>query len=199
MKYAKENGYKGQDIYELFVQESNGTLVLSRQFTEDGELNPNYQKIQSTPELKRFYDFFQTKIKENNEGLPVTLSSHFIPNLPKGSLKNTVKSLNPVHERTIGENNITQEYLSDVIPIKFYNNIPASVVGSPVGALVVTTGSGLTALSGTITTIPKGLMQGTAASGAFTYYMDALPGSSLAGSVWRISRRGSETCPLSLV
>ena len=71
------------------------------------------------------------------------------------------------------------------------NNISASVVGSPVGALVVTTGSNQTTLTGTITTIPKGLMQGTAASGGFTYFMDALPGTSLAGSTWRISRRGS--------
>ena len=62
---------------------------------------------------------------------------------------------------------------------------------TPSGEVVITTLTGSNALTGTISTIPKGLMQGTAASGGFTYFMDALPGTSLAGSLWRISRRGA--------
>lgn len=70
------------------------------------------------------------------------------------------------------------------------NVLPVSVIGSPLAALLITSTSGLTAIPETIATVPAGLMVASVGSAGFQYTMQALPGSSLAGSVWRIQRRG---------
>ena len=54
--------------------------------------NKDYQKIQDTKELKRFYDYFQGVIKELKAELPINLSDNFIPNIVEQGLMDILKS-----------------------------------------------------------------------------------------------------------
>lgn len=85
--------------------------------------NKNYIKIQSTPELKQFYNYFKKTIKDISEELPVNLNSNFIPNITEKSLLDIIKS-----DKTIGKKlkegiqNITDIYPINEDPDSFINN-----------------------------------------------------------------------------
>ena len=86
--WAKKNGVQEEDIYDIFIQESKGTLTLTRPKLDDNTINPNYTKIQNTPELKRFYEFHKKVVSEANEKLPVELGNDFIANVQRSLSEN---------------------------------------------------------------------------------------------------------------
>ena len=133
-KYAKDNSMSIKEVYNLFIQDTNKTTVLTRPYTtefyemlntarkakdksvykfaiyneEKGSFvpidtkrfnNPNYTKIQNTPELKSFYTFYQKTIKEAFNRLPITKQTEwvkehpedFIPNIFTESLADIIK------------------------------------------------------------------------------------------------------------
>jgi len=129
-KYNDKIGISKKDSFNIFIQEYNGTTVLTREYTTEfyndikksfsmGEdegrnyrksianydfdnkkwtpknnkyINRDYQKIQSTPELKKFYTYFSKTIKEISNELPINLSENFIPNIAESSLMDILKS-----------------------------------------------------------------------------------------------------------
>lgn len=117
-EYAKKNGEKLSEVYKLFVQEHNNTLILTKPFLEDGEENPNFTKIQNTPELKKFYDFYKKTILEAQEGMSIKLGNFFIPNIRKTDLNNKIKALNPLKTRIIKEGR-KEEDLADIVPLEY--------------------------------------------------------------------------------
>lgn len=125
--YAKKNGAKLDDIYKLFIQQHRGTTILAKEYLSGGVENTNWTKIQNTPELKRFYDFYQESINTSMENLPfigIGGNKNFIPNIKKSDLKTKIKSLSAVSKRAIGKE-FEEDNLPDVInleynkPIKF--------------------------------------------------------------------------------
>jgi len=130
--YAKKNGASLENTYKLFVQESDNTLKLVQPYFDDGKENPNWNKIQSTPELKQFYDFYVSKMEEAQKDLPIDLGKSFIPNIRKTDLKSKIKSLSIIKERIIKEG-FEEENLSDVVPLEYHKNIPASEKSSDLG------------------------------------------------------------------
>jgi ribosomal protein S15P/S13E len=134
-KYAKDNNMSVKEVYELFIQDTGKTTVLTRPYTTEfydmlstarkakdksiykfatydetkGSFvpidvkrfsNPNYVKIQKTPELKAFYTFYQKTIKEAFDRLPITRQTEwvkehpedFIPNIFTESLTDIIKT-----------------------------------------------------------------------------------------------------------
>lgn len=133
-KYAKDNSMSVKEVYDLFIQDTDKTTVLTRPYTTEfydmlntarkakdksiykfatydenkGSFvpidlkrftNPNYTKIQKTPELKAFYTFYQKTIKEAFDRLPITKQTEwvkehpedFIPNIFTESLTDIIK------------------------------------------------------------------------------------------------------------
>lgn len=101
--------------------------------------NRDYEKIQKTPELKRFHDFFSSTIKEISNELPVNLSENFIPNIVEnslldvlksdsglmGSLKEGITNILDIYDVTEDSADfIKDEHLSnDTIPLKYIGKI----------------------------------------------------------------------------
>lgn len=129
-EYSNKNGISEKDMYNVFQQEHNGTLVLTKKYTKEfydklyalkdldkkekrdirstfavydaslqiwkpkstKYLNPNYTKIQNTPELKKFYNYFKKEVRLALEKLPVSMDGEFIPNIASNTLSDAFKT-----------------------------------------------------------------------------------------------------------
>lgn len=134
VEYSKKNGVSVDKMYDVFIQEKNSTTVLTQQFLSDGSENPNWIKIQDTPELLRFHSFYRATMKEVQKAVPNFKGSgqNFIPNIKDRDLKDKVYALNPFKERgttfTKGEEN-----RADIVPLEMHKPIPASEKSNNLG------------------------------------------------------------------
>lgn len=121
--YAKKNGEKMDSIWNTLTQEHEGTLVLTKPTLSDGSVNQDFKKIQDTPELKKFYDYYQSNIIKYQQGLPFKPGQYFIPNLHKSSFKGTLSGLVKVKSSKEGGFVGTEGLYADILSTKFMNNI----------------------------------------------------------------------------
>lgn len=189
-EYQKKQGITGTKIYTPFIQESNGTTVLTKEYTTDfyiardqaiidlnsedeqvrkdaenwikenlvyeGErvtatnpkyINPNYKKIQSTPALKRFYDFHKKITAEAKEKLPVEIGEDFIANIKntissdvlqgdktllsglKEGFKNIINIKSFQEGQFVGE----EDLANDTLPLKYLTQLPADKKSNDLG------------------------------------------------------------------
>lgn len=136
-QYAKKNGVTLDELYkEVFIQEHKNSTILTKPYFEDGTPNPNYDKIQDTPELKKFYEFYQKKIEEFEKGLPQSFGKYFIPNIAKTGIKDDIKNLNPFQKRKVGFS-FNTENMADIIETKYEAFIPASRKESNLGEVLL--------------------------------------------------------------
>ncbi len=106
-------------------------------------INDNFTKIQSTPALKRFYDFHTSLVKEAAKKLPVKINPEFIANISSNSLKDALKSDEKTKSKQLLEmaSNLTginikqfkdgtyaldEGLFQDLIPLKFIASMDAS-------------------------------------------------------------------------
>jgi hypothetical protein len=173
--WAKNNGIKQADVYEIFIQEHNGSTSLVMEFNQDfysdlkeaftnlkssnkikkeeskvwirdnatqttegwkalksSYSNENYRKIQSTPELKAFYDFYQETIIKAEEKLPVKVGKNFIANIHK---ETTFGKLANLFKTSVGDQFIADEDLIlDIIDIQFKSKIASKDKSRDLGA-----------------------------------------------------------------
>lgn len=125
-EWGKKNGVKDENIFDVFIQEHGGTLVLTKPYLENSSPNPNYEKIQNTPELKRFYEFYQNKLKEAEEHLPLKVGKYFIPNIAKSDLKTKFKNL--IDVKTVTDDTFigSEGLYADIVHQKFLSKLEAS-------------------------------------------------------------------------
>ncbi len=64
--------------------------------------NKNFKKIQSTPELKQFYDFHQKTILEIRDMLPINLAEDFIANFHKKGIDDFLRSNKSIWKSGVG-------------------------------------------------------------------------------------------------
>lgn len=64
-------------LQEFTVKNTEGKIVPKHK----EHWNTNFEKIQNTPELKRYYDFYQKIMAQNLSKLPVNTGLNFIPNI----------------------------------------------------------------------------------------------------------------------
>jgi hypothetical protein len=102
----------------------NGKVTNSKYF------NPNYIKIQKTPHLKRFYDFYNKIMLEAGDKIPAEIKSGFIANIKDQTLIDTIKNkgfvagLSDFIKAQDEDNFIKDEdLLSDVVPLKYIKKI----------------------------------------------------------------------------
>ena len=131
--YAKKAGIKPINIYNYFIQESNTTTVLVSEKLKDGTINPNWDKVQNTHELKRFYDFYRQKMSESQKRLPVKPGLNFIPNIQGESIKLFLNDLNPLKTKTVDGKVVTEEYLPEIVPLRYIKSIPANIKSKDLG------------------------------------------------------------------
>lgn len=126
-EYAKSNNTTLEEIYELMTQESkNGTLVLAQKYNKEGELNKNYEKIQNTPELKQFYDFYQRTLKIAESNLPYKVGRFYVLNKVKTEgIKENLSKIIPSENILFDSFISNEELIADMVPDMFRNNIPA--------------------------------------------------------------------------
>jgi hypothetical protein len=190
-KYNDSKGISKKDSFKIFIQEYNGTTVLTKPYTtefykeikksyemEDDKglayrktlgyydfenkewvptdskyRNKNYEKIQSTPELKKFYNYFKSTIKELTQDLPINLSENFIPNIIENGLMDILKSdsslmsklkegvMNIMDIYDIEDDNsgfIRDEHLSgDIIPLSYVGKIAPDKKSSDLGTALL--------------------------------------------------------------
>jgi len=88
-----EKGAKWRAENTYFDQDSSEWKPSKREF-----INSNYERIQSTPELKKFYDFYKKTINEAKSKLPINVAEDFIANIQESVFKNIITS-----DKTIGQ------------------------------------------------------------------------------------------------
>lgn len=123
--WSKKSGKKLDDTWKILTQESKGTLILTKPTFDDGKINSNYNKIQETPELKKFYDYYQKNIIKYQKGLPFKPGEYFVPNLSKNTISNFFKNIVPVKESKEGDFIGTEGLYADILSNKFINGIPS--------------------------------------------------------------------------
>lgn len=96
-------------------------------------INPNFEKIQKTPALKRFYDFHQKITREAKNKLPTEIGEDFIANvkntvfddITKGNknllsgLKEGLKNIAEVKTFTEGDFSQSEDLKNDVLPLRY--------------------------------------------------------------------------------
>ncbi len=141
-EYASKNNTSLSDIYELMTQtvvrEYNGKttsmLVLAQQYL-DGETNPNWTKIQNTPELKHFYDFYQSVLKAAESRLPYSVGKYYVLNKEKTDWKKDLKNSLPSVDNVLFDSFVSnEELLTDAIPDKYRYNIDPSKKSKDLGS-----------------------------------------------------------------
>ena len=176
-EWGKKAGVASKNLYDVFIQEDKGTLVLTKptneQFytdlyeafgkikstdpkikaegqqwiknnaiKENGEWkstnskysNKNWEKIQSTPDLKRFYDFYQQHIEEQQKFLPNKFGRNYIPNIRKETFGNILKNLIPVKRNLDGRLIISEELEADILPNMYHKRLSAADKSRDLGA-----------------------------------------------------------------
>lgn len=109
-------------------------------------INKDYIKIQNTPALKRYYDYYKKSIAALGEELPVNLNENFIPNLVEkslldiiksdksvgGKLKEGVMSILDIYDVEHEENAFISEedLLLDTVPLKYIGGISPELKSS---------------------------------------------------------------------
>jgi hypothetical protein len=82
-EWGKAKGMTLNEVYDIFIQEKYESLVLTQKRLENGDINPNWNKIQKDPVLKEFYQFFITKTGEGGKKTQTKTPYFFIPNVKK--------------------------------------------------------------------------------------------------------------------
>lgn len=112
--------------------------------------NSNYNEIQKSKELKRFYDFFKKTIEDASDKLPISLNKNFIPNVVEESLLSIIKSDQTVKDKLkdsvsyltdiydISEelsNNVFDESLyPDTVPLKYIAKVEVDKKSNDLGS-----------------------------------------------------------------
>jgi hypothetical protein len=138
-KYAKENGTDINKIYDLFIQEHGGTTVLAKPMIQKGETserNENYFTIMNTPELKRFYEFYQKQLKDFESNLPVKVGKYFIPNIKNSDIKTKIKDKSPLKTREVGKEH-EEDSLLDIVPLRFTKDLSSEEKSRNLGAVLL--------------------------------------------------------------
>ena len=132
--WSKKNGVTLERAYNIFIQPKKGSTGLTLQYYESGNENPNWNRIQNTPELKRFYDFYQKTIETSQENLPLKLGRNFIPNIKKSTISNKLKSLVPVHKTETAGFVGNEDLFADVLPTEYAKKISEAEKSRDLGA-----------------------------------------------------------------
>lgn len=82
ISYGKKHGMSLQEVYDLFIDERNGTLSLVAKKIE-GKDNPKWIKIKNSPELLHFFNWFQTQTGLASKQTGNKTPWSFIPNIKK--------------------------------------------------------------------------------------------------------------------
>jgi len=140
-EYSKKNNIPIQNMYDIFIQEHKDTLVLTKPFLDKETENPNYKKIIETPELKRFYKFYQDTIEEHEKSLPIKMGRFFIPNIKKKTTFGVIKSLIPVKTNKEGQFVGDENLMADILNTQYIKKIPSDQKSRDLGASLLQFGA----------------------------------------------------------
>jgi hypothetical protein len=115
------------------------SIIMFNKFT-----NKNYETIQNNKELREFYNYFKSKIKEISDKLPISndLNGEFIPNIVEKSMLDILKSDKSIMDK-LGEsvkhvldiNDFSKEssfildetLIKDAVPLKYLGSLPENI------------------------------------------------------------------------
>jgi len=135
--YSKKNGVKLENMYDVFIQNHKGTTKLTTEFDENGDVNPNFEKIQNTPELLRFYDFYKERIYDFQRFLPSKYGSHYIPNIGKRSVVKVLKNLIPAKYSKDGQLILNEELENDMVPTEYTKKLSPEDKSTDLGDMLL--------------------------------------------------------------
>ncbi len=151
----RAKAFKDAKSEDSAVQEK-AMVWFSENFDEDGNIieqkkyeNKNFQKIQSSKELKEFYDFYKKKTEEAFDKLPVNGGEDFIANIRDKTIKDILKSKgfmgklvglteHILEAKEVRDQQRNTELDSDEIPLKYLNKVKASEKTKDLGATLLT-------------------------------------------------------------
>lgn len=130
---------KVEEGRKWFKDNTDGDTVTNPKYN-----NKNYEIVQATPSLKRFYDFYKKTMNEAFDKLPVNRKDDFIANIKDqtlqnaiknkgiwGALKEGVKDLTEV--QTVSDVQYDEDLLSDDVPLKYLGNVDPKVKTKDLG------------------------------------------------------------------
>jgi hypothetical protein len=133
--WGKKNGMKLQEVYDLFIQENAfGTLELTRKYTKNGKINPAFDKINKTPELLRFYNFYQEVLANAEYNLPYKVGKFYMINKVKSDVVSDLKRIIPTENFLFDSYISNEELLADAVPVMFRQKIDADKKSRDLGS-----------------------------------------------------------------
>ena len=114
--WAKKNGVKPEHMFDVFISSNGRTTEIVSMFNNDGTDNANYIKIQSTPELARFYNFYIDEMEKLQVLSPQQMGGHFIANV-KAKGRIAFNKLVQVERNSNGV--LSTEAGKDMFPLEF--------------------------------------------------------------------------------
>ncbi len=135
---SKKSNKSIQSIYDEIIAYDKDTDTKS--LIKEDELESK------SKEAQEFYKFYQSKIEElaqivpvmqrrnkNGETENVLLDKYFIPNVPKSDLTSKLKSLNPVKERVVKSYTRNQNDRSDTVGLNYVEDLPSKEKSDDLG------------------------------------------------------------------
>lgn len=133
--WGKDNGMKLQEVYDLFIQENAfGTLELTRKYTKNGKTNPAFDKINNTPELLHFYNFYQEVLANAEYNLPYKVGKFYMINKVKSDLVSDLKRVIPTENFLFDSYSSNEELLADAVPVMFRQKIDSDKKSRDLGS-----------------------------------------------------------------
>jgi hypothetical protein len=127
--------------------------TITKEWTpKDGKYtNPNFTKIQSSPELKEFHEFYKSFVAEKAKALPIRLKEGFIPNIVDRSITDILKSDKTLMAKMKDSVNyilqaedfdssdfvFDEELMKDTVPLKYLGSLSPDMKSNDLGQVLL--------------------------------------------------------------
>lgn len=137
-EYAKSNGLKLEQVYDMLIDETDDDLQLVSPYL-NGKENPKWAVI-NRPEnkaVKEFYDFYRKVLTAAETNLPYKVQKNHIPNIAKTDIKYRLQNLLKVEDVMIDAFRTSEELHADMVPDMFRAKLDKNKKSRDLGASIL--------------------------------------------------------------
>lgn len=137
-KFAKSNGMKLEEVYEMLIDETDDDIQLVSPYI-NGKENPKWEVLNrpENKEVKDFYDFYRKTLQGAESNLPYKVPKNHIPNIAKTDIKYRLQNLLKVEDVLIDAFRTTEDLHADMVPDMFRAKLDKSKKSRDLGASIL--------------------------------------------------------------